>query len=749
MKKWCICLLLLILVSSCERQFLSSSKPSGPAYALSYCSLLHVTSAPREAPSPKPFLGVTFGPKDLEGKLSLCKKGSTFIEIEGVMSGTPAAEAGLKKGDIVLSFNGTPICREKGDIGDAFKDMVAGEKIGSVAHLEVLRGDVRFTASARLAETPVHEQPEAAAPEGARCPGLPQSVIERALREQKAFPAFDEILSGLRQASNEVHNTASFAEGRVNPFQLKEFTYMIRHPLEDGVAARALTDGLIDAAGGGDVRVDSVILKAARLLDVDVPAVRKEDITFPGLIEAMKTVKERLGKCFGRLTPEERNLLREKALNPWDDARWNDIVRVSAGINVRDLLDSFSPLLPFLSRENLALLKRDVIARFGHNKGPILYEADTPVGKVIVGGPGPNVYKQDAALILDLGGDDVYLNNAGGTRPGLPVALVVDWQGNDLYLTKENFSQGAGLLGGGFLLDLGGDDVFDAADGGQGAGFFGLGMLYHGSGRGVFKARTYSQGVGEMGIGIIWNGDGETRYLCAEEGQALGLFKGVGMLIDEKGDDYYQLGGLEPDFRDPGKSTVSMGQGFGLGIRPEEEKYGVSGGMGILIDKEGDDIYNADYFAQGASYYYGTGILDDMSGDDRYIAGRYAQGAGIHSSVGILTDRRGNDSYYSSFGVSQGMGHDYGVGYLEDGQGDDRYLGGILSQGAATRGGVGILVDDKGNDYFMCGTECQAFARDEKCIGILADGEPGHDSMNRYGQPEVVRLGMKSSRSVK
>jgi hypothetical protein len=115
----------------------------------------------------------------------------------------------------------------------------------------------------------------------------------------------------------------------------------------------------------------------------------------------------------------------------------------------------------------------------------------------------------------------------------------------------------------------------------------------------------------------------------------------------------------------------------------------------MLIDKKGDDVYIADYFAQGAAYYYGLGILDDQAGNDQYISGRYSQGAGMHSSIGILIDRAGNDFYYSSVGAGQGMGHDFGVGFLEDDAGDNYFCGGSLVQGASTNGSLGILINAK------------------------------------------------------
>ena len=129
-------------------------------------------------------------------------------------------------------------------------------------------------------------------------------------------------------------------------------------------------------------------------------------------------------------------------------------------------------------------------------------------------------------------------------------------------------------------------------------------MLFHGEGSGVFRSKSFSQGTGQFGIGVLWSRDKDTVYDCGRYGQALGLFRGAGILIDEQGNDLYMLGGVEPDFRDPLRSTVSMGQGFGKGIRPEKKVMGVSGGIGMLIDKNGNDTYIADYFA--APHYYGA-----------------------------------------------------------------------------------------------------------------------------------------------
>ncbi|HUI44644.1 MAG TPA: PDZ domain-containing protein [Nitrospirota bacterium] len=714
MKKYCSCLFLAIVLCSCGGRLSLSPKELRPG-TFSYCELLNVPSQPYPVLKPKPYLGIYLASRKLEQAPSTCKE-NYFVQVAGIINGSPADKAGLKDDDVILSLNNNPVCGDAVRVEPLLKKMIEREKIGSLAVLDILRGDRTLSLSVILEEQPTHEQREAMHPDMGTCP-TQTSLLGNALSAQGALPALHAVYDGLYERSNSVHNPGSALEKKSHPLQLEQVTYLMRHPLEAGEVAKELSRGISEPFENEDPAEG--VRRAAALLDVSLPSPEKpEEITFPALLHVMEETTRSIDAALSNLTPEEKKLLQDKALDPSDDSQWNRILEVSLKVDRAALFRAFTPLLAFLTRDNLSLLKADLIQRFGGNKGPILYEAMSPIGKVIVGGEGPNVYTEDAALILDLGGDDVYLNNAGGTRPGMPLALVIDWGGNDRYITKENFSQGAGLLGGGFLIDLGGNDTFIARDGSQGAGFWGLGFLYHGDGNGIFSAREFAQGTGQMGIGILVNRKGDDRYLCSYGGQGLGLFGGAGILFDEAGNDFYQLGGLEPDFRDPSASTQSMGQGFGLGERPEKDKDGVPGGVGMLIDSSGDDTYIADYFAQGASYYYGLGILDDRAGNDQYISGRYSQGAGIHSSIGVLLDRAGNDFYYDSFGVGQGMGHDYGVGFFEDDGGEDHYQGGSLVQGAATNGGLGIFIDLTGKREHSFVSEGQAYVEGDKGIGI-------------------------------
>jgi hypothetical protein len=683
-------LILIVILTSCTSHKVPLQNLPEP---FPYCGLLNMPARPYPTNESKAYLGSYLATKKLEQAIPGCNE-NLFILSAGIIKGTPAEKAGLREGDVILSLNNIPTCNNADHIISSFQNTIEQQKIGIPIPLEILRNDKKLDLTVTLDELPTHVQREAEHPEIDRCPQQ-TSLLEDTLQAQNLLTFYNTLLNKLYRKSNIVHNPGSINyENESYLFQLNEVTYLMRNPLAAGTVAKEISQRISAPLDELNWQINTIFQKPASLLGVGLlSSVSPTDVTFPALLRTMEETKNRIDEALSNLTPEEKMLMQNAARNLDDDKQWNTILDISMKIDRTKLFNAFSRFLAFLTHDNLELLRQDLVTRFKDSKGPILYEAQTPIGKVIVGGEGPNVYTEDAALILDIGGDDLYLNNAGGTRPGMPIALVVDWGGNDRYLSRENFSQGAGILGGGFLIDLGGNDIFASLDGSQGVGFWGVGLLYHGNGNSVFSARNICQGTGQMGIGFLINGIGDDKYLCSFAGQGLGLFGGAGILIDEAGNDLYQLGGLIPDFRDPTRATQSFGQGFGLGIRADKDKLGVPGGVGMLIDKKGDDVYIADYFAQGAAYYYGLGILDDEAGNDQYISGKYSQGAGIHSSIGILIDRAGNDFYYSSVGAGQGMGHDFGIGCLQDEAGDNYFYGGTLVQGAATNGSFGILIN--------------------------------------------------------
>ncbi|RJQ40487.1 MAG: PDZ domain-containing protein [Nitrospiraceae bacterium] len=737
-----LCVLIAaFFIASCNGQFLSPAKPSASSEAELYCSLLHVQRGEHPVLEPVPFLGIHLAPEKLEESGYSCAE-NFFIKVPEVIRGTPAEEAGIKKDDIILSFGGTQTCNNQGNAVALFKKMIEQQKIGSVVNIEVLRDNQRLSLSVKLAAMPMRQNEEAIHPGIENCPGQ-ISKLENNIHARNAHPLFNKIFDGLYHRSNAIHNFGWPYEKEYNSLQLKEITYIMRHPLSAGAVAKGMSRNITAPIHDYDWRMENILKTSAHFLDIEINNPDSSvEITFPELIRVMELTKNKVEQTLSNLTSEERALFRAKALKPWMDEQWNSILEISMKIDRKKLFDAFLPLMHFLTRDNLSVLRGDIAMRFGHNKKAILYEAMTPIGKVIVGGEGANVYKKDAALIIDLGGDDLYLNNAGGTREGMPAALVVDFSGNDRYVSKDNFSQGAGVLGGGFLLDLGGNDTFVSLDGSQGAGFWGIGILYHGDGNSVLNSRSFSQGTAQMGLGIAINGRGDSKYSCLYGGQGYGLFGGAGILIDKAGNDYYHLGGLESDFRDPLKATQSMGQGFGHGIRPANGINGIPGGIGILADEQGNDIYIADYFAQGSSYYYGLGILHDKSGNDQYISGRYSQGAGIHSTAGVLIDEKGDDSYYASFGVAQGLGHDFGIGFFEDAQGNDKYWGGTLVQGAATNKSIGIFIDMQGDDEYTFTTDGQGHASDDSGMGVMIKGISPGSYINSDLNDEVIKLGV-------
>jgi hypothetical protein len=345
----------------------------------------------------------------------------------------------------------------------------------------------------------------------------------------------------------------------------------------------------------------------------------------------------------------------------------------------------------------------------------------TPLGRVKVAGAGDNKHSGEYRLLIDLGGNDSYENVAAPLEPG-SVSIIIDLAGNDSVHWDRAAGPGAGLLGLGIWVDMAGDDRYTGGSLGLGAGLLGADLLWDAAGDDIYEARGLSQGAGQYGIGMLFDDGGNDRYRSGINGQGYGGSGGFGVLADSEGNDDYFCGDFIPDQvqkridRHVSMHYLSLCQGYGFGIRTK-----ISGGIGLLLDREGNDRYKVDIFGQGAAYWFGLGLLVDGAGDDHYEAFEHAQGEGLHLAAGLLSDWGGND-HYSGYEHTQGVGKDRGAGVLYEAAGNDIYQSFRESQGAGLASyGVGLIVDVDGDDHYKAKINSQGYA------GSPEPGFPGKE----------------------
>jgi len=437
----------------------------------------------------------------------------------------------------------------------------------------------------------------------------------------------------------------------------------------------------------------------------------------------------RLAKAFRNLTPVQRDSLIFTAPALWSDEadsvvkgnagalqkefgdpyhiqdtlKMVDLLRLSRLVDIAELhragatlVQGVEGLMPMLGE--LVKSKKPDPVRIDGVEGDVYAVIELPNQRqVVIGGTGRNLYTSDFAGIIDLGGNDVYEGRVAAAvgELGSPVSFVLDLSGDDTYRNHEKLvNQGAALFGAALLWDLSGDDSYAAFHIAQGAGLYGVGMLIDEEGEDDYRAGYFCQAAGNFGTGCLIDRQGDDDYHAFTWTQGMGGPWGYGLLLDDEGDDTYYAGGqylhmpLDPD------QYRSFSQGFGFGWRDVS-----SGGIGFLCDRQGNDKYISEVYAQATSYWFALGMILDEQGNDLYAAAQYSQGAGIHLSVGGLVDLEGDDHYFSRYGPAQGEGHDLAVGWLLDKDGDDVYYA-SGGQGIGLTNSVGIFVDGRGNDDY-------------------------------------------------
>lgn len=377
-----------------------------------------------------------------------------------------------------------------------------------------------------------------------------------------------------------------------------------------------------------------------------------------------------------------------------------------------------------------------------------------------------NTYNADFYLLFDAGGNDTYLNNAGGSSsltlaPHQDVgyaAAAIDLLGADRYVSgRSNGINGGGSLGSGFLLDGLGNDTYSAGGSGvngggsvgtgflldalgtdaysgapefgiNGGGTFGLGMLVdHLSAGNSFSGTNFGVNGGGSAAGIgslVAVLSGSSTFGAGSAGtNGGGSLGAVGFLLNQAG---FGLGTCCTSYVAGNDGTNGGGTLGGVGYLMDVLPHsfytagtgGVNGGggdsdafvlvpvggVGMLVEAGGNDQYRAgSQGVNGGGYFGGSGNLVDAVGSDLYVSGGSGTNGGGLLGAGFLAELDGSDVYSAAAQSGTNGGGSAGSGFLFDAVGNDRYAGTTLGSNGGGSLGVGYLYEATGSDSYTAG----------------------------------------------
>lgn len=653
----------------------------------------------------------------------------------GVVAG-PAAVAGLRSNDVIMRIDNIEV-----DAVVAL-DMIQSSSPGDHLELDVIRGTTRMSITLVIDERESWETPSAfsssvpfaaaAVPKSAQAPDrvMPR-VLSAAPQTESVVTRLDRMLANLARDDRGYHKLPLIRAAMANPASMNrwrdELTETLR-PFEPErhavIATMCKTLALVCPTQADDTAIGAASLdQFARLVGDANRQVR-------AVFDAAGTDRSQAHVDLHYLlqtTAVDRTLIGQP-----DVLRGIRAMQLSMRVDLAALLTTAAKILSGAAHlPHVSGKARQVPPELQEIiEGSIVDYIAVDAGYIVIGGPESNRYDMNRIYaVIDTGGNDTYY---WGDDVPLETQTIFDLAGNDRYQAKTG-GPGAGWIGVAVLIDAAGSDHYESALGGCGAGAFGFGFLFDDAGNDTYRCAAWSAGAGIYGGGaLIDHGEHTDVYESQVFSQGVGGPRGMGLLIDTAGGDFYRANGPIPSAYDTPGSFMAFSQGVGVGIRPYDY-----GGVGVLLDFGGDDRYEGGEFSQGGGYYWGLGLLRDESGNDLYFGNRYAQGFAAHQAFGMLTDMSGDDVYWSMSAAGQGAAWDQSIAILFEGGGNDVYRAQSLSQGAAAQQARAMLHDVGGDDvYWSSGRNTQGAAGDNSyhfqaddpvySLGVLLD-ERGDD----------------------
>ncbi|MBI4860223.1 MAG: PDZ domain-containing protein, partial [Candidatus Riflebacteria bacterium] len=418
-----------------------------------------------------------------------------------------------------------------------------------LSHL-VLSARRRF----EILELPVTLQARGAGPSGTRVPAdeaifPPGSIalsqearLARSLVEERRLESALDDLEGRLADLNRTGDRwrmgrAAFVQR--NPFAIVDVAGRLFHDLEDaescpqpGIGSFGATRGGRGAGfrrhdpGDGDPTPgpSRIVAGAAEWSDCGAGPVRLPRLASRGLsveerldevVAVLREGKQHHDRAFSELSEPEMTFLlgqletlgKELTRHIYLENGFGSVrvegnkraVRLLEKVNRRELAAAALILCSFVEQSRGAF-REDLVS--GLDRPEVVRQ--TELGPIVVAGTGRSYIENDAAVIIDLGGDDVYTGHAAASSGRrLPFSILIDFGGNDAYETSLDWAQGCGRLGVGLLADFGGDDSYVAQRWAQGAAAGGVGILLDLDGDDSFRGWDYVQGCALAGLAVL------------------------------------------------------------------------------------------------------------------------------------------------------------------------------------------------------------------------------------------------------
>ncbi|RKZ29163.1 hypothetical protein DRQ36_09225 [bacterium] len=699
------------------------------------------------------------------------------LKITQVVRHSPAQITGLEVGDIITEIDGVEIIN-----AESLTDFLDKKNPGDLLKVKILRCEKERTVYLVLGKRADYQ---GSMKEGGRenFPDSAESIM--------ADWSEDSVSSLVMETIAKAELTEQY-EKLANAFR-EEFNEYLGHYTLDAVALPLLEPAATFASGelvkdqlgigrGDPVNIWAGIPEVLDLPDIETPF-KPDASSVEGIIEAVRVANAYIDSAFAGLSEDELFVIADIApfmLNTFartiyigedpDEElveSYYELVAATKKLDYSYLIKAGQVLSGLYERSELEQLANIEPGKGADEKRDILIDKMVEIGvksdgnkevpvmaRLIVTGKESMTYSEQAGIWIDLGGDDTYFGFCGGTPYTVfdnyrhrfatgRVGLHIDIGGDDTYTRNTPGAIGSGFCGAGCLIDLGGDDRYSGDKLCIASAFCGTGLLIDYSGSDSYTSQECGQGFAVFGAGLLYDTFGDDFYCGARYIQGVGITKGLGILIDNDGNDRYMASFKVPNNYGNEDTWDGWSQGVGMGFRMVS-----AGGIGILCDRNGNDRYEAGNFSQGCGYFFGFGIFEERAGNDIVIGNRYTQGSGAHQAAALFRDRAGNDVYIGNEATNQAGTWDITTAYFIDDNGDDSYTGASLSQGGCAQNGFAVFIDMDGEDKYVSGGTSNGSGGgndyhpdyDAKSLGVFIDLGNDKDEYDTAGKRRNNRL---------